>query len=119
MTGRISSYQAERWLADFQQSWVAMHYDDPEVAGAYASEVFGGGYARAQAIFTTPSSRAIWNVDPITFAGFPSVTITHLGLWDQEIGGNYMASIALDVPVRLLAGKQVVYAPNAIAVSLD
>ena len=47
MTGRISDYRAHKWLGQLTSGfYLAVHHDNPDVAGAYASEVFGGGYAR-------------------------------------------------------------------------
>lgn len=119
MAGRISDFLAEEWLRDLDTCWVALHTDDPYVSGAYASEVFGGGYTRQQTHFTAPDGRTIWNINPITFTGLPTVTITHLAIWDADSNGNYLASIALDTPVKITAGKQLTYADHIIAISLD
>ena len=117
--GRISDFQVEKWLTDLDQCYLALHYDNPDVAGAYASEVFGGGYTRCFVRFTPPSNRVIWNQDPAKWSGMPSVLITHIAGWDARIAGNYLFSMTLSNPIRVLAGKQILFGPNEIAISLD
>lgn len=120
MSGRVSDYQVTQWLTGLQSgTWLGLHFDNPDVAGAYASEVFGSGYARQSIDFSFPDARAMWNRSQISFSGMPPVTITHLGLWDSGINGNLLASISLDVPIRSFTGKTVSFAPDTIAVSLD
>jgi len=120
MTGRISDYRAHTWLGQLTTGrFLAVHHDNPDVAGAYASEVFGGGYARQPMTFTSPNNRAIFNLNAVNWNGLPGVTITHLALWDALINGNYEAAIELDVPVRVLAGKSLSYASGLLAFSLD
>jgi len=119
MTGRISDYLTGKWLADLSTCWVALHTDNPDIAGAYASEVFGGGYGRQIGQFSFPDSRATWNTNAISFAGLPAVTLTHLCGWDSTVNGNLLWSIALDTPIRVIAGRGVSWAPETFAISLD
>jgi hypothetical protein len=120
MTGRISDYRAHLWLGELATGfYIALHHDNPDVAGAYASEVFGGGYARQKVSFTSPNNRAMFNMGAVSWNGLPGVTVTHLALWDSLINGNYEASIALDVPQRVLAGKSLAYGTGLLAFSLD
>ena len=118
--GRISDYRAEKWLGELVEGYyVGLHHDNPDVAGAYASEVFGGGYTRQVVQFTTPNNRAIFNLTALQWNGLPGVTITHLALWDSLINGNFEASIELDLPVRVLPGRSLGYPASVLAFSLD
>lgn len=118
MAGKISAYQAERWLDQLQNSWVALHYEDPDISGAYASEVFGGGYARYPVTFSSASGRSIWNETSVVFAGLPSVVVTYIGLWDAAVNGNHLATMYLDTPVMVGAGGSMEWGPTSIAVTL-
>lgn len=53
-SGRFSDYQVGVWLRGIGDIWLALHYDNPEIAGAYASEVFGGSYERQRISFGPP-----------------------------------------------------------------
>jgi hypothetical protein len=118
--GRISDYLAEKWLSEIVTGhFVALHHDNPDVAGAYASEVVGGGYARQPIQFVPPNNRAIFNLTAIQWNGLPGVTVTHLALWDALINGNYTASIELDIAVRVLPGRSLGYGASVLAFSLD
>lgn len=119
MSGRISDYQVERWLTTMQTSFLALHFDNPDVAGAYASEVFGGGYTRQRINFSLPANRAMWNLSAVSFTGLPGVTVTHLTLWDSLTAGNYLTTLALPASMRVLAGKSVAWGAQQIAVSID
>jgi hypothetical protein len=117
--GRLSDYLVEQWLKTLSHSYLALHYDNPDVAGAYASEVFGAGYARQPVSMTIPSNRSSWNVTGIQFLGLPAITITHYALWDSLASGNYLAALELDAPIRVLSGKSLSLADHVVAISLD
>lgn len=119
MTGRISDYRAHKWLDELGTGYLALHHDNPDVAGAYASEVFGGGYARQLVTFTSANNRAIFTMSAVLWAGLPGVTVTHIALWDSLINGNYEGCIGLLTPERVLPGKSISYAAGQIAFSLD
>jgi hypothetical protein len=72
--GTFSDYQVNNWLKDYAHCWVALHYDNPDIAGAYASEIFGGSYVRAAASFSDPTNRVTWNVTQAHFTGLPAET---------------------------------------------
>lgn len=117
MAGRFSDYRVEKWLDDLSVVWIAAHYDNPDVAGAYASEVFGGSYARVRCPMTQTANRAVFNLQPINILGLPAVTVTHIAGWDNQINGNMEFSIALPSPVRVVAGKSLPIPANTIALS--
>ena len=38
----ITDFVVEEWLRDITTDvWMSLHFDNPDLAGAYASEVFG------------------------------------------------------------------------------
>jgi hypothetical protein len=120
MPGRFSDWQTEEWLDDVQSAtWLSLHYDNPDVAGAYASEVSGQGYARVRGVFTDASGRAIWNSSTITWSGLPAVVVTHIGGWNALINGDLRFSVALPNPVRVSAGGRYSIGSNTVALSLD
>lgn len=120
MTGRMTDWQIEQWLESIREDiWVALHFDNPDVAGQYNSEVFGGGYHRQKASMTMPNNRAIWNSSAVVFNGLPTISITHVCAWDSQINGNLRFSVALDDPVRVVAGGQYSFGTATMALSLD
>lgn len=119
MSGRVSDYLVQKWLTTIQSGWLALHHDNPDVAGAYASEVFGGGYSRVKVQFGAPNNRAIFNVGAVKWTGLPAVTVTHVALWDVQLNGNFLVAFEMETAVRVLAGKSISYASQEIAISLD
>jgi len=100
----FSDYQVHLWLGALNGYYVGCHFDDPNHAGAYASEISGDGYVRTQAFFTEPSNRTMWNVNVFGFAGLPACVITHFSIWDAKTKGNLRGSIELPDPKRILQG---------------
>ena len=117
MSGRFSDYRVEKWLRDLQTCYVALHYDNPDIAGSYAREVFGGAYTRCLVHFSDPSGRAMWNVSNITFAGLGSIVVTHMAAWDAAINGNMEMSAPLVNQVRIQAGGRYDLGANQFAIS--
>jgi hypothetical protein len=120
MSGRFSDYQTEDWLSQVaDNTWLSLHFDNPDVAGAYASEVFGQGYSRVRGVFADASGRAIWNSGTVTFTGLPAVVVTHVGGWNEAINGDLRFAVALPNPVRVQAGGRYSVSANTVALSLD
>lgn len=118
MTGRVTDFQAEAWLSSLGPAWFGLHHDNPVLAGAYASEVFGGGYARARSELSAPSNRSTWNLERLVYHSMPSVVVTHIGLWNAEVNGDLLVSIALDEPVNIVLSKTFSIPEREIAVSI-
>jgi len=119
--GRFSDYQVQQWLTDASQDgyWLALHYDNPDIAGAYASEVFGGTYKRVRADFTSVDGRTIWNAGPVRWPGLPSIVITHVAGWDAQLNGNLLWYSSLDAVVRITQGSAWAVSANTIALSMN
>lgn len=118
--GRVSDFLVDKWLNELtSNTYAALHYDNPDVAGAYSSEVFGGSYARVKLSMTTSANRAIWNAGTITFTGLPTVSITHLGIWNAAINGDLLYSSPLPTPLRVQTGSRQAFPAGILAFSFD
>lgn len=91
--GRFSDFQVHEWLSSMGPLYAALHFADPDTAGAYASEVFGGAYVRQSMTFGLPTSRVMWNTSVAAFTGLPATMLTHLALWDAVYNGNFVTSM--------------------------
>jgi len=116
--GGFSDYRANKWLTDIDKIWVALHYADPNISGAYASEVFGGSYSRVKTDFTDPDGRVMFNSSSIVFKGLPAVRLTHIAGWDKQYNGNMEFYIPLGTPTAVLAGKSFEVQASQLAISL-
>lgn len=99
------------------QSWVALHFDDPGLSGAYASELSGGGYGRILAVFGDIASKHMWLSQDVTFSGLPLSMITYIAGWDAEHRGNLQWACQLLPPQRVLEGKGITIQAETVALS--
>jgi hypothetical protein len=116
--GTFSDYRANKWLGQLSKVWIGLNFADPNISGAYASEVFGGSYNRVQTLFSTPDGRVIFNESTVKFKGLPSVRIIYISGWDAQYNGNMEFSIALSSPVTVLAGKGYEIQASQLAISI-
>lgn len=116
-TGKFSDYRVNRWLNEIEDCWLALHFDNPDVAGAYASEVFGGSYTRMKCKMSSASNRGIYSLDSVLFTGLPAVGITHIAGWDAQYNGNLEWSAPLANPVKIPLGKTYSVPAGVIALS--
>lgn len=98
--------------------WIAAHFDNPSLAGAYASECAGGGYSRQIATFTEPASRTIWVTNPILFTGMLRTRVTHICGWNAQREGDLMFTAELGNPVNVADGGGFQIVAGDIAVSI-
>lgn len=117
--GRFSDYRVAKWLNDIDTVWLGLAFDNPDIAGAYASEVFGNSYTRQQIQLSLTSNRGVYNVTSVLFTGLPSTTITHLVGWDAQYNGNYEFMVPLDKPVPLVSGASFPIAANQLVLSFS
>jgi len=116
--GSFSAYQVEKWLSDLNNTYAALHFDNPEVAGAYMSEISGGSYKRCKAQFTAPDNRSTWNSNDLAWTGLPgNVKLAFIAIWDAQVNGNYICSAPLDAVTRVAAGSSFRYAAGELALS--
>lgn len=99
------------------ESWVSLHFDDPEVSGAGASEITGGGYGRVLGSFGAISNLAMYNNEALRWEGLPLSRITHLGGWNAEHKGDLQWSCLMIPARRVLEGKGITIGTEEIALS--
>ena len=68
--------------------YVSLHTADPTDAGT--SEVTGGSYARQAASFASASGKVSATNADLTYTNMPACTVTHVGIWDNNSGGNLL-----------------------------
>lgn len=117
--GRFSDYQVNEWLSDIGSFWLSLHYDAPETAGAYASEIFGGSYSRQKCQLGSAENRSVYVLNNVLFTGLPAIRITHVAGWDAEFNGNYILSDDLPSPINMALGKPLSIPGGTIALSMD
>jgi len=116
--GLFSDYRVNLWLQALAKPWLALHFDDPNIAGAYASEVFGGSYSRVQVVFSDPEGRVIFNESNVVWTGMPNTRITHVAAWSAQYNGDLEYSVPLPKAVSVTAGKKFQVDSAALAISL-
>lgn len=117
--GMFMEYKVHEWLGELKFCWLALHYDNPVISGAYASEIFGGSYSRQLINFAAPDNRAIFSINDVLFPGLPAVKITHICGWDVEFNGNCLFYEALDNPINMTLGKSFSVPAGTLALSMD
>lgn len=114
----FTEYVAHKSLKDIKdECWVALHFDDPTLAGAYASEVNGGGYGRILSKWGEISNKIMWLDNNLIWTGLQQTRITHLGGWNAEFNGDLMWVSQVKPPARILDGKGYSVAKGTIALS--
>lgn len=85
--------------------YISLHTADPGTTGA--NECTGGSYARqnATSTFATASNKAIDSNVNLNWAGMPSATVTHIGIWDAVSSGNFLCGGALAASKSVSAGN--------------
>lgn len=89
-------------------SWCSLHTASPGSTGA--SEATGGGYARQQTTWGSPSNGTITGsavTNPVA-AG----TYTHWGRWSAQTGGTFIDGGALSAAITLDATGAIVQNPS-------
>jgi hypothetical protein len=89
-------------LADGRK--LSLHTGAPGADGT-ANEVVGGTYARQSATFGAAANAAAVLSAAIEFAGMPACTVTHVGVWTDEVTPVFLMSGALGTPKAVPAGE--------------
>lgn len=73
------------------ERWASLHSDDPGDAGANELPAYDrkeiASFAPAEA---DPDGSSSESSADVIFTDVPSSTITHVGIWDAETGGNFL-----------------------------
>jgi hypothetical protein len=101
------------------QVYVALFTSDPTDAGT-GTEVSGGGYARQPVTFNAPSNGQVTNAADILFpvATASWGTVTHIGIYDAQTGGNLLFHGALTTSKTISANDQLKIAAGDLSISL-
>lgn len=81
---------------------VSLHTATPGATGA--SEVTGGSYARLAAGYSAASGGACALAAALNFTSMPAVTVTHIGLWDNNATPKFLQGAALAASKTLNSG---------------
>lgn len=108
----------ELMLGHLKGSYAALHFEDPAVAGEWASELSGGGYCRVNASMMPTGMGAAWNLNPIVFKGLPAGRISHVALWDRPSGGSMLTYAPLTPAVTMIEGGVFPIGAQEYAVSI-
>lgn len=117
--GSFTDHQIEKMLALVNISWISLHYENPQVSGNYASEVFGGSYERQRATFGAPQDRGITITNGVLFTGLPAIAVTHIGGWDAKNNGNMDWYAPLERASRTFAGGTLSLPADSIVLSIS
>lgn len=104
---------------DFTQlttPYVSLHTGDPGESGA--NEVTGGSYIRKAATFAAAASKASTTSGDLEWTNMPAVTVTHVGIWDAESGGNFWWGGALTASKEVPVGANFTVAAGDLDIAL-
>lgn len=105
--------------------YVALHVGDPGEDGTAAevTTALDAGYERQAVTFSAAEGGRTRNVTAPSWtvdAGSPGYTVTHIGIWDAQNGGNSLFKGALLAPLPLEAGDvNNAFAAGSIIIDLD
>lgn len=117
--GSISNQYAHKILNDLTSNcFISLHFESPMLAGAYASEISGGGYKRTKIGFSEPSSRSVINTTDAKFTGIPETKVVWVAGWNAERNGDIMWMSELKDPVYVLRGGGYVIPAGDIIISI-
>jgi hypothetical protein len=83
---------------------LSLHTGAPGADGT-SNEVAGGSYARQSATFDAADAGSAVLHAAVEFAGMPAVTVSHVGVWTDEVTPKYLMSGALGTPKAVPAGE--------------
>ncbi len=98
--------------------YLSLHSSDP--TDDDGGEISGNGYGRQQITFAAAHATdgTISSNSAETFSNMPAVTVTHMGLHDNETGGNLLFHGALAANKTVASGDTVQFASGAITITL-
>ena len=98
--------------------FMSLHTDEPGLSGA--NEVSGQSYTRQSAnSFSTAQAGEKTSTEDIAFDDLPHVTVTHIGVWDAQAGGNFVWSAPLLAKRTIYEGDTLRLRSGNIVLGLD
>ena len=97
--------------------YISLHTADPGETGA--SEVTSGSYARQSGSFTVAAAGALDNDAILDFTSMPAVTVTHVGVWDAAVAGNFLWGGTLSASKVINSGDTFRFPVGDFDITLD
>lgn len=98
-------------------AYISLHTGNPGETGA--NEVAGGSYVRKTVPFSTALTGSCFNETDVLFPLMPSCTLSHVGIWTEETGGDFLWGGAMSGPLVVSAGALVQIDANDLEAILD
>lgn len=100
--------------------YLALFTAAPSDAGG-GTELSGNGYARQTIAFSVTSDGTTSNTDPVSFtaAGGNFGTVTHIGIFTDEVGGDLLWHGALAASKTVEDGDTLTFNTGAVDISID
>lgn len=101
--------------------YLSLHSADPTDDASGAELAVANGYARIAITFDAPSNGVCLSTAELTFtaSGGDWLAATHIGIWDASTAGNMLFHTALGAARTALDGDSIVFAANAVTVTLQ
>ena len=96
--------------------YLALYVGSPTDTGSGGTEV---AVTRQAATFGAAASGAVSNSSSISFTSMPVVTVTHIGIFDADTGGNLLIHGALSSSVVAASGDTFTIQANDLDIALD
>lgn len=120
MAGTFDDEIVHDWLACVADNpWISLHYESPAFSTVNRGEISGGGYVRRKAVFSTPTSRSMWTLHDVRFAGLTQNRLSHFGIWNAKNKGRMLAYGELPDEAIIVNGGGYIFLEGKIALSVD
>lgn len=116
----LSTYLINTFLRSVfveREVYLSLHEGDPGNSGKF--EVNGTQYRRQRITFTEPMGRVCTNDSTVEFSDMPRTVVSHAGLWDAPVGGNFLAGQSWPTPRETEAGDAFRVRQGRVRVSLQ
>jgi len=96
--------------------YLALYVGSPTDTGSGGTEV---AVTRQAATFGAAASGTVSNSSSISFTSMPVATVTHIGIFDADTGGNLLIHGALSSSVVAASGDTFTIQANDLDIALD
>ncbi len=98
----------ERTLLDetaLPNKYLSLHSGDPADVGR--AELRGNEYLRQRVQLVRTATGVAANQQQVEIDGLPAAVITHFGIWDAQLAGNFLTGGQLAEPQRVISGQAI------------